>query len=591
MSDRPDQPADHDRVEAPEARVHETRWSSWVWILPLLAIAIVAWLVVRYGYFGGGDVTVRFADARGLERYSPVRFKGAKVGTVQKISIGEDLEEVIVRISLDAEMNHALKAGTKFWIVEPGIEGGGLGSLLSGTYVAISPGDGDETREFVGQEFAPIVEAPEAGRTYVLQTDRAGSVSAGTPIYFRGVRVGRILGSEFERPSGQIAVHAFVVDRFVDQVRQSTRFYRSGGIDISLGGGGISMGDSSLTSLLTGGVSFYTPDVLSGAPVSNGTRFELHDSQEEAIAASNGPHLTYLAYFPGSVGGLSAGTPVQMRGVQVGRVREVRLRYLETSQSLETPVTLEIDPRLLELEITPATTRDELRARMNEVLDTLIRKGMRAQLSTSLILPGAGAVNLDLVGRQGTARLDLSQDPPAIPTTAGGDAIGDALGSISRIANRIENLPLEQIAGDLRNASARVNALVNDPRLDQTLDSVSRAAADVESAASTAQANVAPIAQSLQNAATSVESASRQIESLVGTAGESIEPIAESLRNAAASAESAAARAEQLLGSSAKQNYDLAELIRELTRAAEAVRALASYLTENPDSLLKGRRE
>ena len=64
-----------------------------------------------------------------------------------------------------------------------------------------------------------------------------------------------------------------------------------------------------------------------------------------------------------------------------------------------------------------------------------------------------------------------------------------------------------------------------------------------------------------------------------------------SLTNAAASAEAAAKRAEQLLGTSQKQNYDVAELIRELTRAAEAVRTLANYLSENPESLIRGRRE
>src|SRR5436190_557815 len=59
---------------------------------------------------------------------------------------------------------------------------------------------------------------------------------------------------------------------------------------------------------------------------------------------------------------------------------------------------------------------------------------------------------------------------------------------------------------------------------------------------------------------------------------------------AAGSAESAAARAQQLMGNAPRQNYDIGALVKELTRAAEAVRALASYLEENPDALLKGRK-
>ena len=74
---------------APEARVHLGRWSPWIWIVPALAVFLAAYLVVRYGFFGGGVITVRFAEARGLDRYSPVRFRGAKVGTVQKITVDE----------------------------------------------------------------------------------------------------------------------------------------------------------------------------------------------------------------------------------------------------------------------------------------------------------------------------------------------------------------------------------------------------------------------------------------------------------------------------------------------------------------------
>lgn len=547
--------------EGPHAQVHLAKWSPWVWVIPALAIFFVGWLVVRYGFFGGGDITVRFAEARGLDRYSPVRFRGAKVGTVQKITIDDELKEVVVRISMDASMNHALRKGTRFWIVEPGLEGGGLGGLLSGTYVGIAPGpsDGEETREFVGQEYPPVLAAPEPGRTFILEAAGAGSISVGSPVLYQGMRVGRVLGSEYDQRRGVTSVHVFVVTRFSDQVRQSTRWWRGGGLSISLAGGGISMGDSSLTSLLTAPVAFYTPEVLAGAPVREGTRFELHDSRAAAIAAADGPHLTYLTYFPGPLRGLAVGTPVQMKGVQVGRVRDVRLRYVPQTASLETPVTLEIDPRLLEFEITPATTREDLRRRMNDALGALVQKGMRATLSSSLILPGAGAVALENVAAPGTGRLVMTSDPPIIPAAASGNDIASALASLNRVAATINDLPLREIATHMRSAAQRIDALVSDPSLNDSIQRLNRALVDVERVASTANQNV--------------------------------EPLIQSLRNAAASAEAAASRAEQLMGTSQRQNYDLAELIKELTRAAEAVRALASYLTENPDSLLKGRRE
>lgn len=588
-----DRREDRRKDAAPEASVHVAKWNPWMWVIPVLAIFFVGYLVVRYGFFGGGDITVRFAEARGLDRYSPVRFRGAKVGTVQKITVDDELKSVLVRITMDASMNHALKKGTRFWIVEPGIEGGGLGSILSGTYVGISPatGEGEETREFEGQEYPPVLATPEAGKTFILEGPNVGSIIAGTPVQFEGIRVGRVLGAEHNEKTGTTAVHVFVVQRFAHHVKETTRFWRAGGLSFSLGGGGVSMGDASLSSLLNAPLAFYTPDVLAGKPAADQSRFQLYESRGAAIAASDGPHLTYLTYFPGPVGGLKPGTPVQMKGVQVGRVRDVRLRYLPQTASLETPITIEIDPRLLEMPVSEGMTRDEVRGNMNDALARLVNKGMRATLATSLVLPGASAVSLENVARAGTGQLVTTTDPPIIPAAADANGLAGAMASISGVAETIRSLPLREIAGHMRSSAQKLDTLMSDPRLDQSLARLNSSLASVERVAATAERNADPIVSSIRNAAESAESAAKTIDSTATSASQSIEPIVKSLTNAAASAEAAAKRAEQLLGTSQKQNYDVAELIRELTRAAEAVRTLANYLSENPESLIRGRRE
>jgi paraquat-inducible protein B len=570
------------KEETPEAVVKAARWSPWIWIIPALAIFFVGYLIVRYGFFGGGDITVRFAEAHGLDRYSPVRFRGAKVGTVQKITMDEKLGGVVVRISMDAAMNDALRKGTRFWIVEPGLEGGGLGSILSGTYVGIAPGEGEETGEFVGQEYAPVLNPIEAGKTFILEGRGVGSIAIGSPVTFQGMRVGNILGSEYDTKRGVTRVYAFVVQRFANDVKQSTRFWRAGGLNVSLSGGGVSLGGGGLASILTAPIAFYTPEVLAGAPVAERTRFELYESEAAAIAAADGPHLTYLTYFPGPIGGLTPGTPVKMRGIEVGHVRDVRLRYIPTNASLETPVTIEIDPRKLEFEVSEVTTREDLRRMMNDALSRLVQKGMRATLATSLVLPGASAVNLEMTARPGTGQLVLTHEPPIIPAASTGSGLEGALGAVNDIAARIRNIPIEEIAGNLRSTAKRLDSLVHDPILDQSLQRLNRSLADVERIAATTRENVGPITDSLRNAATSAESATKKVDA-------NVEPIVASLRNAATSAESAAGRAQQLMSSAPRQNYDLGALIKELTRAAEAVRGLASYLEENPDALLKGR--
>jgi paraquat-inducible protein B len=265
------------------------------------------------------------------------------------------------------------------------------------------------------------------------------------------------------------------------------------------------------------------------------------------------------------------GTAVQMKGVPVGRVRDVRLRYVPQTATLETPVTIEIDPRKMELPVSDASTLGDLRAQLNDAIGKLVQKGMRATLSTSLVLPGAGGVALEMVGARGTARLAVEHDPPIIPAAAGGSGLEGALGAVNDIAARIKNLPIEEIAGHLRNTAARIDTLVHDKSLDESIQRLNRSLADVEQITKTARENVGPITSNIRKAT------------------DNIEPIVKSLRNAAASAETAAGRASQLVGSGPRQNYDLGSLIEELTKTALAVRTLANYLEENPDALLKGR--
>jgi paraquat-inducible protein B len=317
------------------------------------------------------------------------------------------------------------------------------------------------------------------------------------------------------------------------------------------------MGGGGVQSLLAPPIAFYTPEVLPGAPVADGTHFELFDSEGAAIAAADGQHLTYVTYFPGPVHGLTAGTPVQMKGVQVGHVRDVRLRYVASSASLETPVVIEIDPRLMQMDVTTAASRELLRGQMNDALAKLVQKGMRATLATSLVLPGAGGVSLDFVAAPGTGRLVTSVDPPIIPAAQGGGGMDSVLASINDIAARIRKLPIEEIAGNLRSTTAQVDKLVHDPALSESLQRLNRSLAD--------------------------------IEKITGKTSQNVGPIVDSLRNAAAAAEQAAARAQQMLATAPRQDYDLGNLVKELTRAAESVRALSDYLQENPDALLKGR--
>ena len=91
-------------------------------------------------------------------------------------------------------------------MVKPRISGlniTGLGTLLSGNYIAVGLGQSQESeRHFVALETPPPIATDTPGRFYMLKTPVLGSLGEGTPIYFREVagRPGGVLRNGQEWP-------------------------------------------------------------------------------------------------------------------------------------------------------------------------------------------------------------------------------------------------------------------------------------------------------------------------------------------------------------------------------------------------------
>jgi len=120
-----------------------------------------------------------------------------------------------------------------------------------------------------------------------------------------------------------------------------------------------------------------------------------------------------------------------------------------------------------------------------------MRKGMRATLATSLVLPGASGVSLETVAPPNSGRLVVTSDPPIIPAASAGSGLEGALAAVNDVAARIRNLPIEEIAGHLRSTAERVDTLVHDPALTESLQRVNRSMADVEKIIATTREKMA----------------------------------------------------------------------------------------------------
>jgi paraquat-inducible protein B len=100
---------------------------------------------------------------------------------------------------------------------------------------------------------------------------------------------------------------------------------------------------------------------------------------------------TFIIYFNESVNNLSDGSPVKFKGVQIGQVRRITLRYNQATDSSSVPVLIDIDLSRL---------RNNLGVEINladeQVFDEQVRLGLRAKLQMQSLLTGLLYIDLDI---------------------------------------------------------------------------------------------------------------------------------------------------------------------------------------------------
>ncbi len=533
----------------PVMRVHHRRW-RWpglVWVLPLLAVLIGAWLVLQSVLDRGPVITVRFKSADGLEAgKTKIRYKDVDVGEVKAISLSADRKQVLVTAELIKDAADMLASDTRFFVVRPRVSGGsvtGLGTLLSGPYIGIDIGSSPSmVRDFVGLETPPVVLADSAGSEFVLKGEQMGSLDFGSPVFFRHVKVGHVT-QYMLNPDGQgVTVRIFVDAPHDRYVTTSTRFWHASGIDMSFDTSGFKLSTESLASVMEGGLAFQEqPDQLApSAPARNGATFTLFDDRESAMRPADDNVRTYVMYFSESLRGLAPGSPVDMRGIVIGEVKSLDVEYGETGQPLRFPVQVSIYPNRLRSRLHPGepVPKEEDSAQEHALVDRLFASGMRGQLRSGNLLTGQLYIALDFFPDAPKAAVDWRNDPPLLPTIPGG--MTEIQETVGRVARRIDRIPVDQLARQVSQALVRLDtALASTDRLVKRLD-----------------AELAPEASA-------------------------------TLREARSTLETA----NGVLSSDSSLQRDLRDSLRQIGRSARSLAALTELLERQPDALLFGKKK
>ncbi|MCW4151770.1 intermembrane transport protein PqiB [Halomonas sp. 18H] len=479
-------PVDNDREDS-EHRARASRQAplSPIWIVPIVALLIGAWLVYDNYASQGPMITLTMDSADGIEAGSTmIKTRNVEVGQIESVSLSDDRSQVVMQARMSEQAEPMLVADTSFWVVKPriGREGiSGLNTVLSGSYLQLEPGRSDEEARSFEVSDQPPVAAPGAEGLRINLTSQVGNaLSVGDPITYQGLPVGRVEKADFDIDNQKMQHRVFIESPYHRLITRNTRFWTTSGIDFSLDSQGINIQVESVEALLGGGVTFGVPDDLpQGDPVSSDTHFTLHPDEQSARQGTFDEYLEYVLLIEDTVRGLSKGAPVEFRGVRIGTVASVPWNFtapqLDGRDRLAIPVLIRIEPQRLGID-NQEMDLEEWEARFKR----LFERGLRASLKSGSLLTGALFVDLtfdDQRAGEYTAETFVQHD--VFPTTSTG--LAQIQSQVTNLLDKLNGLEVEPILTGLddnlstskamleevRQLTTSVDSLVKDPQTRQ----------------------------------------------------------------------------------------------------------------------------
>jgi paraquat-inducible protein B len=303
-----------------------SNWSA-IWVLPLIALIIGGWLGWRAYNETGIEIQVRFESGEGIQaNKTEVVYKGMSVGKVKSLKLDDEgsSKGVIASIEMNKDVEQYLRTSTRFWLVKPSVTLAGitgLETLVSGNYVAISPGEGEPVRKFKALAQEPPLSDAQPGLHLTIKADRLGSLNRGSPVFYKQIKVGQIKSYVLSEDQSTVELKVFIEPTYAKLVRKHTRFWNASGVSIDANLSGVKIRSESLASIVAGGIAFATPENRKDSPPTDPSLpFRLY---EDFDAAAAGIRIKVkLSDFEG----LQAGrTPVMYKGIQVGNLKALKV--------------------------------------------------------------------------------------------------------------------------------------------------------------------------------------------------------------------------------------------------------------------------
>lgn len=469
-----------------------------IWIIPVVAALIGAWLVVDSYLHTGPLVTLTISNAEGIEAgKTRIKTRNVDIGRVEEVKLSDDLSHALIMARINHDAEEVLVEDTRFWVVKPRIsrEGiSGFGTVLSGAYIQLHPGESEQPqREFEVLEQPPVALDGEEGLRIRLVSQLGNSLRVGDPVTYQGYSVGRVETTEFMEDTQKVHHQLFIQKPYDTLINSSTRFWSAKGVNLELGASGFKLDVASLEALISGGVTFGVMEELPATPIEPDKIFKLFANEESARQGMFSDSIEFVLLVEDTVRGLTKGAPVEFRGIRVGTVKEVPWRFTSPERRIRDnfaiPVLISIEPQRLD-----GQEKIDLEA-WHERLQNIVSNGLHATLKSANLLTGALFVDLNF--KRDSAEdyvAEKFEDRLVIPTTPTGLAqIELKVSSLLDKLNAMQVEPIldgmdenmqqsESLLREVRQLTASIKDMLNNPEIQQVPANINQTLSELRKA-------------------------------------------------------------------------------------------------------------
>jgi paraquat-inducible protein B len=269
--------------------------------------------------------------------------------------------------------------------------------------------------------------------------------------------------------------------------------------------------------------------------------------------------LPYVMFFDGSVKGLNVGSPVVFRGVKIGTVTNIVLRYSYTNRSFLIPVYVELDPRAV-------ITDRPLVSGQQDQFSQLIERGLRAQLQMQSFVTGQLMIYLDFFPDKKIRLVGLEDKYPEIPTIPS---------SIDEILKTAETINWKGLFDKISNAVDGIDKAVNSREFTSSIKSLDEASRELK-----------PVLLAIKDATVDIrkivakgDKIPEQVEQTLAVANKTLQEAKQTLISY-----------REIVSENSVLTHEINTTLEEVSNTVRSVRYLTDYLEQHPESLISGKK-